>query len=116
MKIQLLSDLHNEFLRNGKDCAGHHWSGSITETDTDVTLSDVIVAHTFQTEIDDTAGTGIGSYGGAHIEIDRFVVTQNALWMIALIKSSIISITLRRSKMSNYQVIKCCDSVIRISL
>ncbi len=36
MKIQLLSDLHNEFLRSGKDCAGHHWSGSITETDADV--------------------------------------------------------------------------------
>ena len=36
MKIQLLSDLHNEFLRNGKRREGHHWSGSIPDTDADV--------------------------------------------------------------------------------
>lgn len=36
MKIQLLSDLHNEFLRNGKERPQHHWSGSIPETDADV--------------------------------------------------------------------------------
>jgi len=35
MKIQLLSDLHNEFLRNGKNRPDHHWSGSIPETDAD---------------------------------------------------------------------------------
>ncbi len=36
MKIQLLSDLHNEFLRHGKDHPDHHWSGSIPDTDADV--------------------------------------------------------------------------------
>ncbi len=36
MKIQLLSDLHNEFLRNGKYRPGHPWSGSIPETDADI--------------------------------------------------------------------------------
>lgn len=36
MKIQLLSDLHNEFLRNGKQVDGHLWSGSIPDTDADI--------------------------------------------------------------------------------
>lgn len=36
MKIHLLSDLHNEFLRNGKSSSHHHWSGSIPETEADV--------------------------------------------------------------------------------
>ena len=36
MKIHLLSDLHNEFLRNSKKRPHHHWSGSIPETDADV--------------------------------------------------------------------------------
>ena len=36
MKIQLLSDLHNEFLRNAKSQPGHKWSGRIPETDADI--------------------------------------------------------------------------------
>ncbi len=36
MKIQLLSDLHNEFLRNGKQNPDHKWAGTIPETDADV--------------------------------------------------------------------------------
>jgi predicted phosphodiesterase len=38
MKIQLLSDLHNEFIRNGKTSAQHKWSGSISETDADLII------------------------------------------------------------------------------
>ena len=38
MKIQLISDLHNEFLRNGKDRPEHHWSGIIPETDADIII------------------------------------------------------------------------------
>jgi len=38
MKIQLLSDLHNEFLRNGKDSPDHHWTGSIPETNADIVV------------------------------------------------------------------------------
>ncbi|MDH5767295.1 MAG: metallophosphoesterase [Gammaproteobacteria bacterium] len=36
MKIQLLSDLHNEFLRHGKPDPGHLWMGVIPETDADI--------------------------------------------------------------------------------
>ena len=36
MLIQLLSDLHNEFLRNGRSSTGHQWAGSIPVTDADV--------------------------------------------------------------------------------
>ena len=38
MKIQILSDLHNEFLRHGKKVASHHWSGSIPQTDADLVI------------------------------------------------------------------------------
>lgn len=38
MKIQLLSDLHNEFLRNGKTSPNHLWSGSIPETDAEIII------------------------------------------------------------------------------
>ena len=38
MKIQILSDLHNEFLRNGKRVASHQWSGTIPETDADIII------------------------------------------------------------------------------
>ena len=36
MKIQILSDLHNEFLRGDNVPFNHHWSGSIPETDADI--------------------------------------------------------------------------------
>ena len=36
MKIQLLSDLHNEFLRGGKQVDGHLWTGVIPQTDADI--------------------------------------------------------------------------------
>lgn len=36
MKIQLLSDLHNEFLRAGKQVDGHPWAGTIPQTDADI--------------------------------------------------------------------------------
>lgn len=38
MKIQILSDLHNEFLRNAKKIPDHKWSGSIPETETDIII------------------------------------------------------------------------------
>ncbi len=38
MKIQLLSDLHNEFLRNGKSHPEHYWSGIIPKTDADIII------------------------------------------------------------------------------
>ena len=38
MKIQILSDLHNEFLRNGRSTPAHHWNGIIPETDADVII------------------------------------------------------------------------------
>lgn len=38
MKIQLLSDLHNEFLRSGKRVPSHQWSGTIPETDADIII------------------------------------------------------------------------------
>lgn len=38
MKIQLLSDLHNEFLRRGKKVPGHQWSGVIPQTDADIII------------------------------------------------------------------------------
>jgi predicted phosphodiesterase len=38
MIIQLLSDLHNEFLRNGRQDQYHKWPGLIPETDADVIL------------------------------------------------------------------------------
>ena len=38
MKIQLLSDLHNEFLRNGRQVNGHSWSGVIPHTDADIVI------------------------------------------------------------------------------
>ena len=38
MKVQILSDLHNEFLRNGKTTYDHHWHGSIPESDADVII------------------------------------------------------------------------------
>jgi len=38
MKIQLLSDLHNEFLRNDRQNSNHKWTGAIPETDADVIL------------------------------------------------------------------------------
>ncbi len=36
MKIQLLSDLHNEFLRHGEKAIGHLWTGVIPDTDADI--------------------------------------------------------------------------------
>ena len=36
MKIQLLSDLHNEFLRGGRQVDGHLWSGIIPQSDADI--------------------------------------------------------------------------------
>jgi len=38
MKIQLLSDLHNEFLRNGRQDPNHKWAGTIPETDADIII------------------------------------------------------------------------------
>ncbi|MCH7880844.1 MAG: metallophosphoesterase [Proteobacteria bacterium] len=38
MKIQLLSDLHNEFLRNGEKSPGHKWAGSIPDTNADIII------------------------------------------------------------------------------
>ncbi len=38
MKIQLLSDLHNEFLRSGKQVDNHSWSGVIPQTDADIII------------------------------------------------------------------------------
>jgi predicted phosphodiesterase len=38
MKIQLLSDLHNEFLRHGKKVPDHRWSGVIPETNADIII------------------------------------------------------------------------------
>ena len=38
MKIQLLSDLHNEFLRNGKHSPDHKWTGVIPETEADIVV------------------------------------------------------------------------------
>jgi len=38
MKIQLLSDLHNEFLRNGRQSPNHKWTGEIPETEADVII------------------------------------------------------------------------------
>ena len=36
MKVQLLSDLHNEFLRNGRADPKHKWTGLIPETQADI--------------------------------------------------------------------------------
>lgn len=36
MKIHLLSDLHNEFLRSDRQVDGHLWNGSIPKTDADI--------------------------------------------------------------------------------
>ena len=36
MKIQLLNDLHNEFLRNGRAYPKHKWTGLIPETQADI--------------------------------------------------------------------------------
>jgi len=36
MKLHILSDLHNEFLRNGKFNSHHKWTGRIPETDADI--------------------------------------------------------------------------------
>ncbi|TNF95949.1 MAG: hypothetical protein EP297_11205 [Gammaproteobacteria bacterium] len=36
MKIQILSDLHNEFLRHSRQNPKHKWDGSIPETDADI--------------------------------------------------------------------------------
>jgi len=38
MKIQILSDLHNEFLRNSKPVENHNWKGFIPETDADIVI------------------------------------------------------------------------------
>ena len=38
MKIQLLSDLHNEFMRHGKKFPDHQWSGVIPETNADIII------------------------------------------------------------------------------
>jgi predicted phosphodiesterase len=38
MKIQILSDLHNEFIRSGVTDPKHKWSGSIPETDADLII------------------------------------------------------------------------------
>lgn len=38
MKLQILSDLHNEFLRNGKINPAHQWTGTIPETEADVVI------------------------------------------------------------------------------
>ena len=36
MKVQLLSDLHNEFLRNGITDQEHKWTGLIPETQAEI--------------------------------------------------------------------------------
>lgn len=38
MKIQILSDLHNEFLRNGKFDPLHKWSGRLPDTNADIII------------------------------------------------------------------------------
>jgi predicted phosphodiesterase len=38
MKIQILSDLHNEFNRDGKVSLQHRWSGSIPDTDAELVI------------------------------------------------------------------------------
>jgi len=38
MKIHILSDLHNEFLRNGRLNSLHKWSGCIPDTDADIVI------------------------------------------------------------------------------
>jgi len=36
VKLHILSDLHNEFLRNSKNLSQHKWDGSIPDTDADI--------------------------------------------------------------------------------
>jgi hypothetical protein len=38
MKLHILSDVHNEFLRNGRVVPSHPWKGEIPETDADVII------------------------------------------------------------------------------
>lgn len=38
MKLHILSDLHNEFLRGGRNVSSHPWKGEIPETDADVII------------------------------------------------------------------------------
>lgn len=38
MKLQILSDLHNEFLRNGQKNEAYQWTGIIPETEADVVV------------------------------------------------------------------------------
>jgi predicted phosphodiesterase len=38
MKLQILSDLHNEFLRSTQVMFSHHWKGDIPETDADLVI------------------------------------------------------------------------------
>lgn len=38
MKIQILSDLHNEFLRNGQTDSNHLWDGEIPVTEADIII------------------------------------------------------------------------------
>lgn len=38
MKIQILSDLHNEFLRSNQSTSSHHWGGVIPITDADIVV------------------------------------------------------------------------------
>jgi predicted phosphodiesterase len=38
MKLHILSDVHNEFLRNGKVLPSHPWKGEIPETDADLII------------------------------------------------------------------------------
>ena len=64
MKIHLLSDLHNEFLRNGKTNPNHLWSGSIPETDADI----IILAGDIDTGTNgaEWGDFGIGTTGEKH--------------------------------------------------
>ena len=74
MKIQILSDLHNEFLRSGQSNSSHHWSGVIPKTDADI----IILAG----DID----TGIN---GAQWTIDESARYLNLLSMYLVIMSFI---------------------------
>ena len=64
---------------------------------TDLKLYDVVVTETLERECAQTtcadhgAGTGIGSYGGALVEMERFVVSKNALCGLQLAHGAFIN-------------------------
>ena len=101
MKIQLLSDLHNEFLRGGKKHADNKWQGFIPDTDADI----IILAG----DID----TGTNGVEWAVSESKR--LAKNIIYVVGnheFYRHEYFSVKANIAKLCEGTIVHCLDSAV----